>query len=73
MKPTKEFTDSQIKANDWIVTKMKKLINLIESKNPNIDDFNLRWVEAKMNDYNGGIVPEIEELKRANEIWLQWK
>ena len=26
MKPTKEFTDSQIKANDWIVTKMKKLI-----------------------------------------------
>ena len=61
------------KANDWIVAKFNTLLATIEAKNPNIDDFNLRWVEAKLEDYKGGIVPEREELERANKIWLQWK
>ena len=69
MKPSKD----KPLPNDWIVDKFMHLMARIESHNPNIDDFNYRWVEAKLNDYKGGIVPEREDLERANKIWLQWK
>jgi hypothetical protein len=71
--PSNEFSEKQILANDWIVDKLLKLQARIHSHNPNIDDVELRWVERKIEDFNGGIVEERECFKKANELWSKWK
>ena len=64
---------------DWVDThgptydKFVLLYKRMESKNPNIDDFNLRWVEKKIEDMEGGIVLEREDLEKANTIWKKYK
>ena len=45
----------------------------IESKNPSIDDFNLRWVEHKIEELNNGVILEKEDITKANQIWKEWK
>ena len=59
--------------NDKVVAKMNILLATIESKNPSIDHFDLRWVEHKLEEYKGGIVPTKPELEKANEIYKKWK
>ena len=59
--------------NDKVVAKMNILLARIEAKNPNIDHFDLRWVEHKLEDFKGGIVPTKEDLVKANEIYKTWK
>ena len=75
MKYGENMKDSDKKPlpNDWIVAKFKTLLERIEATNPSIDHFDLRWVQHKLEDYSGGIVPEREDLERANKLWLQWK
>ena len=59
--------------NDWVVAKMNVLLATIEATNPSIDHFDLRWVEKKIDDYKGGIVPTKPELEKANELFKKWK
>jgi len=77
MKPSKtrlkDVLDEEPKQNHWIVDKFLKLQARMHAKNPNIDDFNLRWVERKLEDYGNGIIPERIDLERANKVWKEWK
>ena len=59
--------------NDWVVAKMNVLLATIEATNPSIDHFDLRWVEHKLEEFKGGIVPEREDLLKANELYKKWK
>ena len=59
--------------NDKVVAKMNILLATIEATNPSIDHFDLRWVEHKLEDFKGGIVPTREDLLKANEMYKQWK
>ena len=59
--------------NDKVVAKMNILLARIEASNPSIDHFDLRWVEHKLEDFKGGIVPTREDLVKANEIYKTWK
>ena len=45
----------------------------IESHNPNIDNFEYRWVEKKIEDLENGLVLEKEDLEKANAIWKKWR
>ena len=74
MKPTKleDVLDDKL-GNDLVVAKMNLLLAAIEATNPNIDLFELRWVEKKIEEYSGGIVPTKPELEKANEIYKVFK
>ena len=58
---------------NWIVDKFLHLKARIESKNPSIDDFNLRWVEHKIEDIKNGVILEKDDIAKANKIWKEWK
>ena len=77
MKPSKtrlkDVLDEQPRQNHWIVDKFLHLKARIENKNPNIDDFNLRWVEHKIEELNNGVILEKEDITKANQIWKEWK
>ena len=77
MKPSKtrlkDVLDEQVKSRDWIVDKFLKLQARMHAKNPNIDDFNLRWVEHKIEDIKNGVILEKEDITKANQIWKEWK
>ena len=59
--------------NDKVVAKMNVLLATIEATNPSIDHFDLRWVEHKLEEFKGGIVPMKEDLLKANELYKKWK
>ena len=59
--------------NDKVVAKMNILLATIEAANPSIDHFDLRWVEHKLEEFKGGVVPTREDLEKANTIYKQWK
>ena len=68
---TKSETKEE-KANNWIVIKFMKLYDLIdEDALANVDE--KKWVWDKMSDYDTGIVPEKEELTRANMLWKKYQ
>ena len=75
MKPTKleDVLDENELGNDKVVGKMNILLAAIEATNPSIDHFDLRWVEHKLQDFKGGIVPTREDLEKANEIYKKFK
>ena len=59
--------------NDKVVAKMNILLATIEATNPSIDHFDLRWVEHKLEEFKGGIVPMKEDLLKANQLYKKWK
>ena len=59
--------------NDKVVAKMNILLATIEATNPSIDHFDLRWVEHKLEEYKGCIVPMKEDLLKANELYKKGK
>ena len=66
-------------ANDWIVKKFKKLYELIHNDIPNSDNMPVTeseedklWVWDRMCDYDGGIVPVVGQLKKANLLWKKY-
>ena len=78
MKPSKkarlkDVLDERVKSRDWIVDKFLHLKARIENRNPSIDDFNLRWVEHKIEELNNGVILEKEDITKANQIWKEWK
>ena len=59
-------------AKNMILMKFNSLLALIESHNPNIDNFELRWVEAKIEELRGRHKLTREDLEKANEIYKKW-
>ena len=56
-----------------ILNKMGRLLKLIESTNPSMDDPDLRWIENKIEEFDGGVVPNRQELEYANTLWKIYK
>ena len=57
-----------------IFAKMNTLLVRIESTNPSIDDTNLRWVSDRIEYFNGEErILTKDEMKVANNLWLQYK
>ena len=52
---------------------MNILLATIEATNPSIVNFDLRWVEQKLEEFKGGIVPMKEDLLKSNELYKKWK
>ena len=68
-----DVLDDKELGNDKVVAKMNILLATIEAANPSIDHFDLRWVEHKLEEFKGGVVPTREDLLKANEMYKQWK
>jgi len=69
--------DMNMKENE-ILNKFGKLLKLIESTNPSIDDIHLRWVEHQIDKFNKGSdyygQPITREcLEQANIYWKNYK
>ena len=79
MKPTKKKTrlkdvlSKMPNRSHWIVDKFLTLKARIENRNPSIDDFNLRWVEHKIEELNNGVILEKDDITKANKIWKETK
>jgi len=68
----------QEKSQDWIVKKFKKLeitIKLHSDWNKPEGDAktDASWVENKIDEFDGGIVPNREVLNYANVLWKKYK
>ena len=55
-----------------IYDKFVTLYEKIESTNPNIDDFELRWVENKIEKMEDGYEPTKDDLMTANLYWKKY-
>lgn len=67
-----DTTDYKSNTNAWIVDKFMYLKARIESKNPSIDDLDLRWVTDKIEYFEAGVVEDRECFERANKLWKKW-
>ena len=72
----------QEKSQDWIVKKFKKLeisIKLrrtwgeMEASAFASKKTDLNWVENKIEEFDGGVVPNREVLNYANRLWKLYK
>ena len=64
--------------NDWIVKKFKKLEISIKlhstwGKPEGEAVTNLNWVENKIGECEGGVVPNKDELDYANTLWKKYR
>ena len=59
--------------NSIILTKFILLQQRMEATNPNIDDFELRWVEHKIEQLKEGVKPTKNNLLTANLYWNKWE
>ena len=83
MPPTKskrliDVIGEQEKSQDWIVERFKKLKLSIELHSdwgkPDGDaKTNASWVENKIEEFDGGVVPNREVLNYANRLWKLYK
>ena len=78
MPPTKskrliDVIGEQEKSQDLIVKRLKKLEISIKLRNPPMDDPDLRWIENKIEESDGGVVPNRQELEYANTLWKIYK
>ena len=68
--------DMNLKENE-VLNKMGRLLRLIESTNPSIDDAELRWVEHQIDKFNEG-TPYYgqpitkNDLLQANLYWKKY-
>ena len=68
----------QENSQDWIVKRFKKLEISIKlhstwGKPEGEAVTNLNWVENKISEFDGGVVPNREELDYANRLWKKYK
>ena len=54
MKEIHNFIDEMNLKDNEFLNKMGRLLKLIESTNPSMDDPELRWVEKQIDKYNEG-------------------
>jgi hypothetical protein len=45
----------------------------MEKTNPDMDDLELRWVENRIEDMEGGYKPTKNDLITANLYWNKWE
>ena len=69
---------SPTKSQDWIVERFKKLELSIKlhsdwNKPEGESKVDVRWVEDKMEEFDGGVVPNKEQLDYANRLWKKYK
>ena len=68
----------QEKSQDWIVQRLKKLEISIKLHGTwgKIDGearTDINWVENKIGEFDGGVVPNREVLNYANRLWKLYK
>ena len=83
MPPTKskrliDVIGEQEKSQDWIVKKFKKLeismkLHSDWSKPDGGATVDVGWVKNKIEEFDGGVVPNKEELDYANKLWKKYK
>ena len=83
MPPTKskrliDVIGEQEKSQDWIVQRFKKLEISIKlhgawGKIDGEAKTDISWVENKIEEFDGGVVPNREELNYANVLWKKYK
>ena len=56
-----------------IYDKFVVLYQRIEDANPDMDDLELRWVENRIEDIEGGGKPTKNDLMTANLYWKKWE
>ena len=66
------------KSQDWIVERLKKLELSIKlhsdwNKPEGEAKVDIDWVGNKIGEFDGGIVPNKEELDYANRLWKKYK
>ena len=64
---------SDLDDNSIILTKFILLLQRMEDTNPNIDNFELRWVENRINRLKDGETLTKNDLLTANLYWNKWK
>ena len=65
------------KSQDWIVKKFKKLEITIKlhgtwGKIDGEAKTDISWVENKIEEFDGGVVPNREDLIYANKVWKKF-
>ena len=73
--PTKKLIDIIVEMNikeDKILNKFLKLSKLIESKNPSMDDSELRWVMNKLDELGDKKKLTKNDLLTANLYWKKY-
>ena len=68
-----DIIDEMNMKESTILNKFNKLLKLIISFNPSIDNVELRWVEERINriDKNVKLITK-RDLKNANTIYKKW-
>ena len=65
---------SDLDDNSIILTKFILLLQRMEDTNPDIDNFELRWVEHKITQLKANKVPLTKnDLLTANLYWNKWE
>ena len=64
---------SDLDDNSITLTKFILLLQRMEDTNPNIDNFELRWVENRINRLKDGETLTKNDLLTANLYWNKWK
>ena len=67
-----DILDEMNNKEDSILYKFNKLLKLIISFNPDIDNVELRWVEERINRIEDDKQLTKQDLKTANTIWKKW-
>ena len=83
MPPTKskrliDVIGEQEKSQDWIVKKFKKLeismkLHSDWGKPDGGATVDVGWVKNKIEEFDGGVVPNRQELEYANTLWKIYK
>ena len=67
-----DILDEMNNKEDNILYKFNKLLKLIVSFNPSIDNVELRWVEERINRIEDDKQLTKQDLENANTIWKKW-
>ena len=78
MLPTKskrliDVKGEQTRAQDWIVERFKKLEISMKLRDNPFGETDIGWVKSKIEEFDGGVVPNKEELDYANRLWKKYK
>ena len=63
----------QEKSQDWIVQRFKKLEISMKLRESQMGETDIGWVKGKIEEFDGGVVPNKEELDYANRLWKKYK
>tara|TARA_Y100000310_G_scaffold636_1_gene918 strand:- start:55 stop:300 length:246 start_codon:yes stop_codon:yes gene_type:complete len=73
-----DVVGEKIRTQDWIIERFKKLEISIKlhstwGKPEGEAKVDVGWVENKIGEFDGGVVPNREELGYANRLWKKYK